>query len=173
MKQLNGSPAKQDLKPSKIDLSQIAVDHPVNRQVAVLDLNTFDATQLTLLEVLDMAEIAGVQPELLGTLLSGKSTKKRMVMMYAMAWCIAKRANASLTYEEVCTWKLEVIGEVSEEQMADRVSRSKMRAEKIVGAASVSGLPQSEAANLTVAELGAYADRQAKVNRAARRHGTR
>jgi hypothetical protein len=78
-----------------------------------------------------------------------------------------------LTYEEVCTWKLEVIGEVSEEQMADRVSRSKMRAEKIVGAASVSGLPPSEAANLTVAELGAYADRQAKVNRAARRHGTR
>lgn len=155
---------KQDLK-SKIDLTQIAAEHPVNLQVAVLDLNTFDATQLTLLEVLDMSETVGVAPEMLATLLSGKSTIKRMRMLYAMAWCIARRANPALTFEEVCTWKLEVIGEVDKEKQALNAAR----AATLVGAAAMTGLTPEQAGSLTVAEIGAYKDRQLKVNRAARR----
>jgi len=165
---------QQGSTQSKIDLSQIAADHPVNEKVAVLDLNTFDATQLTLLEVLDMADITGVEPELLGTLLSAKGqTKKRMTMLYAMAWCIARRADPTLKFPEVCSWKLEIVGEVSSQDIAERTERSNKRAAKIVGAASVSGLPPSEAAQLTVAELGAYADRRARQNRAARRSHAR
>ena len=171
MTQSNGLENPQGSTQNRIDLSAIANEHPVNEKVAVLDLNTFDATQLTLLEILDMSEVTGVEPELLGTLLSAKGkTKKRMTMLYAMAWCIARRADPMLRFAEVCSWKLEVIGEVSAEQIAERTERSKRRATKIVGAASVSGLPPSEAANLTVAELSAYADRRAKQNRAARRH---
>lgn len=174
MTQSNGLEKQQGSTQSKIDLSQIAADHPVNEKVAVLDLNTFDATQLTLLEVLDMADITGVEPELLGTLLSAKGqTKKRMTMLYAMAWCIARRADPTLKFPEVCSWKLEIVGEVSSQDIAERTERSNKRAAKIVGAASVSGLPPSEAAQLTVAELGAYADRRARQNRAARRSHAR
>ena len=174
MTQSNGSEKQQGSTQSKIDLTAIANEHPVNQKIAILDLNTFDATQLTLLEVLDMADITGVEPELLGTLLSAKGqTKKRMTMLYAMAWCIARRADPTLKFPEVCSWKLEIVGEVSSQDIAERTERSNKRAAKIVGAASVSGLPPSEAAQLTVAELGAYADRRARQNRAARRSHAR
>jgi len=130
--------------------------------VAVLDLNTFDASQLTVLEVLDMADIAGVPPEELGGLMEqGQPTVPRMRMLYAMAWCIARRGDASLTFDEVCTWKLEVIGETTE-ALTERTAK---RAKVIVGAAVVSGLPPVAAGQLTLAELGVYNER----NRAARR----
>jgi hypothetical protein len=118
-----------------------------------------------LLEVLDMSEASGVEPENLGALMKSRNTATRMRIMFAMAWVIARRAQPRLTFAEVCTWKLEVIGEV-DPKVAEA---SEKRAAAIVGAAVVSGLPPKEAANLTVAELGAYRDRQAKVNRAARR----
>ena len=138
---------------------QIAAEHPVNQKTAVLDLNTFDATQLTLLEVLDMAEAVGVEPEALGAMIADSSnTSKRMRTMYALAWVIAKRANDYITFAEVCTWKLDVIGEVKPE----KAEASKKRAAIVVGAASVSGLPPSEAGKLTLAEIGAYKDRQTR-----------
>jgi hypothetical protein len=149
----------------KIDLSQIAADNPVNQQVAVLDLNTFDATQLTLLEVLDMSEAAGVEPEALGRLMAGRQNTKRMRLLYALAWCIAKRANPLLTFDEVCRWKLDIIGEVDDAKIA----RNEKRAAIVVNAAAATGLSPTEAGNLTIAELGAYNDRRVKANRAARR----
>ena len=158
--------AKQGSTSNKVDLSAIASEHPVNTKIAVLDLNTFDATQLTLLEVLDMSETVGVPPEALGALLNNKKQQaQRMRMLYAMAWCIARRADPKLTFAEVCTWKLEVIGEVDKE----KVEATAKRAAVVVGAASVSGLPPREAEKLTVAELAAYGDRATKRNRAARR----
>jgi hypothetical protein len=148
---------KQGLTSNKVDLTAIAAAHPIYQQIAVLDLNTFDATQLTLLEILDMSEATGVEPELLGTLLSPKGqTKKRMVMLYAMAWCIARRADPTLRFAEVCTWKLEIIGETD----PAKTQASLQRADKIVGAAIVSGLPPAEAGQLTVAQLDAYANRR-------------
>jgi hypothetical protein len=150
---------------NRVDLTAIAAAHPVNQKTAVLDLNTFDATQLTLLEVLDMAEVTGVEPELLGTLLSGRQTTKRMRMLYAMAWCIARRADPAVRFAEVCTWKLEIIGETD----PARIERAGKRTAMIVGAADVSGLHPDEAAQLTVAELAAYGDRRSRSNRAARR----
>lgn len=154
-------PEVQDLTPTKLDLSAIANEHPVNLRTMVLDLNTFDASQLTLLEVLDMAEAVDVPPEALGSLMSGKQNAKRMKLLYALAWCLARRADAMLTLEEVITWKLEIIGEVK----PGTAERSAKRAATIVNAARVSGLKPSDAQDLTVAQLSAYTG----ANRAARR----
>jgi hypothetical protein len=160
------SEVKQGSTSNRIDLSAVASEHPVNQKIAVLDLNTFDATQLTLLEVLDMSETVGVPPEALGALLNDKRHQaQRMKMLYAMAWCIARRADHKLTFAEVCTWKLEVIGEVDKAKSDEAAKRAAI----VVGAASVSGLPPREAEKLTVAELSAYGDRATKRNRAARR----
>jgi len=158
------SDARQDLTQT-VDLSKIASEHPVNQRVAVLDLNTFDATQLTLLEVLDMAETTGAPPEALGALMSGANTSKRMRLLYAMAWCVARRADASLTFDEVCRWKLEIIGEVTEAH-TERVAQ---RAAIVVGAAETSGLSPQEAGNLTIAELSAYTERRKRRRSKARR----
>lgn len=148
---------------NKLDLSQIAREHPVNQTTAVLDLNTFDASQLTLLEVLDISEVAGVEAAELGLVLSRGQTSKKMLVFYSMAWCIAKRANPFLTFEEFRTYKLEIIGQVD----SNKVQRSQKRASAIVAAAAVSGLHPDEASQLTIAELSAYGERRG--NRAARR----
>lgn len=156
---------KQDLTSNKVDLSAIAAEHPVNQRTAVLDLSTFDASQLTLLEILDMSDATGVEPELLGTLLSAKGTgqaRKKMTMFYAMAWCIARRADPTLRFAEVCTWKIEVIGKSDPIKLEARLKR----ADKIVGAAIVSGLPPSEAVHLTAGELTSYGNRAARRRRA-------
>jgi len=154
----------QDSTPenNRVDLTAIAAAHPVNRRVAVLDLNTFDATQLTVLEVLDMADACSTEPDKLADLLASKQqTGARMRLMFAMAWCIARRADKSLTFDEVCTWKLEIIGEVKPE-VAEKTAK---RAAILVGAAQASGLSPEEAGNLSIAELSQYQQR----NRAARR----
>lgn len=152
---------------SRVDLTAIAAAHPVNQRTAVLDLNTFDASQLTLLEVLDMSEAVGVEPELLGALLSDKkSTARRMKMLYAMAWCVARRADPTLRFAEVCTWKLDITGEAQPEQ----IERNAKRTAAIVGAADVTGLHPDDAAQLTIAEISAYGARRKRANRAVRRH---
>ena len=158
------SDVKQDLIP-KVDLTKIAQEHPVNQRVAILDLNAFDATQLTLIEVLDMAETTGAPPEALGRLMAGANNSKRMRLLYAMAWCVARRADASLTFDEVCTWKLEIIGEVN----AVTTEKVQKRAAVVIGAAEMSGLSPHEAGNLTIAELSAYADRRKRRRSKARR----
>jgi hypothetical protein len=158
-------PERQGSTQNKVDLSQIAADHPVNQQTAVLDLNTFDASQLTLLEVLDMSEASGVDPAELGLILKSGNTGQKMRVFFSMAWCIARRANPFLTFAEVQTWKLEVIGETD----VAKIERAQKRANAIVGAADVSGLHPDEAANLTVAQLSAYGARRKAANRAARR----
>jgi hypothetical protein len=156
---------KLETSISKIDLSAIAAEHPVNQQTAVLNLNTFDATQLTLLEVLDMSDTVGVDPQELASLLKLKTSARKMRLLYAMAWVIARRANLELTFDEVCTWRLEVIGEVNEAS-AERVAK---RAVAVVGVADMTGLPPAEAGKLTVAEINAYSARRKRANRAARR----
>jgi hypothetical protein len=158
-------PEQQGSTSNKIDLSAIAAEHPVNQQTAVLDLNTFDASQLTLLEVLDMSEVSGIDAADLGVVLAQGQTSQKMLIFYGMAWCIAKRANPFLTFQEVRTWKLEIVGEVDRA----KVERNQKRAAAIVGAAAVSGLHPDEAANLTVAQLSAYGERRQRANRAARR----
>jgi hypothetical protein len=109
-----------------------------------------------LLEVLDMAEASGVEPEALATLLKGRSTARKMRMLFALAWVVARRATPDLAYATVCTWKLEVIGEVKENPATAK------RAALVVGAAKLAGVTPTEAGNLTVAEIGAYAARNRK-----------
>lgn len=146
-----------------IDLSAIAERNPVNQKTMVLDLSGFDASKLTLIEVLDMAEIAGVAPEKLASLLGGSSLDPRKArMLYALGWVIARRESPSLTFAEVSRWRMDVKGTMDEKAM--EASRAKARA--LVNAAIMAGVSPEEAERLTMGQLEAYKDRS---NRAARR----
>jgi hypothetical protein len=146
-----------------IDLSAIAEKYPVNTKRMVLDLGSFDATKLTLIEMLDMSEVAGVEPQELASLLGRSSFDPRKArMLYGLAWVIARRAQPGLTYEEVITWKMEVVGKANPKVVA----KSKQRAKAIVNAAELSGLHPDEAGELTIAELGAYRDNRETRRRA-------
>jgi hypothetical protein len=143
-----------------IDLSQIAIDNPVNQQTATLNLSTFDATQLTLLEVMDICEAVEVEPEALGGLLATKS-RKRIQLMYAIAWVIARRPNPDLTLDEVCTWKLDVQGTMNSRTTEASAKRAAMR----VNAAVSTGLAPDDAEKLSIADLAAYADTHKRSRR--------
>lgn len=146
-----------------LNLSEIAARHPVNVRRMTLDLATFDASQLTLLEVLDMSEVAGVAPDKLAGLLMRKGmdpTKARM--LYALAWVIVKRELPDTKFSDVITWKLDVTGKT--DNLKTEVSKSRARAR--VNAATLSGLSPTEAEKLTVAELEAYRANRPKARRA-------
>lgn len=158
-------PSAEPSEPTSepLDLSAIAARHPVNVHSMTLDLATFDASALTLLEVLDMSEVAGVEPSKLAALLARPSTDgTKARMLYALAWVIVRRERPEIKYSEIITWKLNVIGKL--DTMKTEVSKSRARAR--VNAATLSGLPPSEAEKLTVAELQAYKDAQPKMRRA-------
>lgn len=130
----------------------------------VLDLSTFDATALTLLEVLDMSEIAGVGPEELGRLLQRPGmTPAKARLLYALGWCIARREQPDLKFSDVMRWKMTVKGKPDPEKPV----RNAKRAAALVNASNVSGLPPQEAGQLTMAELSAFRS----ANRATRRRG--
>ena len=127
-----------------------------------LDLNTFDPTGLTLIEVLDMSEAAGIDSGELVSVLNetGMSPTKARVL-YALAWCIMRRAEPDVKFSDVLTWKLDLIGKVE-----TKVSnRAQARARARVNAAKLTGLPPAESDKLTIAELDAY--RQAQPRRRA------
>lgn len=118
-----------------------------------LDLNTFDPSGLTLLEVLDMAEASGTDAgNLIGVLNQRGMTPGKARVLYALAWVIVKRAEPEVRFSEVMTWKLELIGKVETKVSTAAQARARAR----VNAAKLAGVTPAEADKLTIAELDAY-----------------
>jgi hypothetical protein len=160
---MESSAERSEPTSEPLDLSAIAARHPVNVHSMTLDLATFDASALTLLEVLDMSEVAGVEPTELAKLLARPSTDTTKArMLYALAWVIVKRERPEIKYSEIITWKLNVVGKIDNAKTKASTSRARAR----VNAATLSGLPPKEAEKLTVAELQAYRDNRPKTRRA-------
>src|SRR5262245_14490129 len=149
-----------------IDISAIAEKHPVNQKTAVLDLSHFNANNLTLLDVLDISEKAQSDPERLPTLLGlGKNSPRKMRMLVALVWVIARRDNPSLTFEEVSTWRIQIKGEVDKEAMRQQAARDKA----LVTASQNSGIPLAgDPGQLTVGQMAAITDNRQKRRRARR-----
>ena len=140
------------LKP--VDLSAITEQHPVHQRVMTLDLNRFDPSGLTLIEVLDMAEVSGTDTSNLSKALNGPGmTPTKARVLYALAWVIVRRAEPDVRYSDVVTWKLDVIGTKVETVVSNRAMA---RARARVNAAKLTGLTPGEADKLTIAELDAY-----------------
>jgi len=85
----------------------------------------------------------------------GKLREKALLMM-AVAWVIARRVEPDLTFEEVCTYKLEVVGEPLDDQKA------KDRATAIVSVAQLAGISPDEAKKMTVSEIEALTELRRK-----------
>jgi hypothetical protein len=118
-----------------------------------LDLNTFDPSGLTLVEVLDMADAAGVgSGELIGVLNQAGMTPDKARVLYALAWVIVRRAEPDTRYSEVITWKLELVGKAETKVSTQAQQRARAR----VNAAKLAGVTPAEADKLTIAELDQY-----------------
>jgi len=120
-----------------------------------LDMERFDPSNLTLLETLDMCEAAGIEtaelPSLLGTVGGSQITGRAARFLYAFGWTIAKRADPSLTFEEVQTWRMNITGKMN----PAAVERNRKRAIATINAASTLGVSPREAEKATLAEIAA------------------
>lgn len=142
-----------------LDLAAIAERHPVNEKTMRMDLTAFDAGKLTLLEVLDMSAVCGVEPTQLAVQLKSKAmTQTKARLLYALAWVIVRRELPDTKFSDVLTWKLDIQG-----KMETGVSTaSKARARATVNAAKLAGVSPREAEAMTIAELDAYRASQPK-----------
>lgn len=139
------------MKPSKPDLTLKTYEKP--RKVT-LDLQYLDSGNLTLLDALDIVDASGVQPHRFQQTLASKSVSgsAKAKMLYAFAWVLARRLEPGLTWEEMQTYDLEIVGEMPSQEENDRVQQ---RANVVMGVVRATGMTPAEAERLTMAEVRA------------------
>lgn len=134
------------------------------RERVEFDMSRVDLGKLTLMELLDASDAAGVEFTEITESLHDASKQARV--FYALAWVILRREDKSLTFETVCELDLVVTGEVDEEEAAKTTARAK----KVVAVATVMGITPAEAEGATIAQIGAATElAEARVRRARRR----
>lgn len=139
-------PAKPDLVVSDI----LADAAPVRK--LVINVGSMSVGALTLLEALDISEASGFDGDDFQAVMRRGSLRDKAKLMYAFAWVVARRVEPDLTYDEVCTYQLEIVGEP-----ADQAKQMK-KAETVVAVASLAGVSPEEAKNMSVAEVAAISD---------------
>jgi hypothetical protein len=151
-----------DEKPD-LTLNEVTVPRNIT-----LNIGTVTPGNLTLLEALDIAEAAQVDTDDFGIVISGKVGKrKQALLMYAMAWVLARRQEPTLTWMEVQTYQLTVIGKAATEGMLESEQK---RAAAIAGVALLAGVSTQEAEDMTVAQVAAITSiTRARRHRTARR----
>ena len=137
---------EQSRKPDLI-VSDLLSEHPARR--LVINASDIRPGRLTLLEALDIAEASGIDAENFSAILGGRRLKPKALLLYAIAWVIARRAEKDLTFEEVCTYRLEVVGK------QPNVEQDAKRAEVVMSVAAMAGVSPEEAKTMTVAEVNA------------------
>lgn len=145
---------------ASFSLSDI-LDETVPQQLT-FDLSTVDLGRLTLMEIYDLCEAAGVEPEgLMAAVQSSGAVRARVV--YAAAWVILRRKDRSLTFETVSQYDLTIEGEMQNTINSDK------RAKSAVAVAALAGVSTEEAAQMTMAEIHEVTELAERRNRAARR----
>ena len=147
-------------KPDLI-VSDLLTEYPARR--LVIRTEDIHAGRLTLLEALDIADASGINAENFSEVLGSTALKPKALLLYAIAWVIARRVEKDLTFEEVCTYRLEVVGAPADE------ARDMRRAEAVMSVAALANVSPEEAKNMTIAEINAMTT--IRKRRARRRAG--
>lgn len=147
-------------KPDLV-VSDLLTEVPLRKLV----INVADVRpgRLTLMEALDIAEASGFDADDFTRVLQRGTLRQKARLLYAFAWVVARRIEPDLTYEEVCTYQLDVKGEPASGKDDAK------RAEAVVAVAALAGVSPDEAEQMTIAEVQAVSDlhRKRNVKRAA------
>jgi hypothetical protein len=120
-----------------------------------------------LLEALDFSDAARIEPDEFVSTMTGKQTRKQALLMYALAWVMARRVEPGLTFEEVCTYQLEVKGKPL---TTEELERGQKRADAVAGVAMLANVTPDEAEGMTLAEVTAVTSiTKARMRRTHRR----
>jgi hypothetical protein len=147
-------------KPDLI-VSDLLSEYPPRR--LIINVADIHAGRLTLLEALDIADASGIYADNFAEVMGGPDLKRKALLLYAMAWVIARRVEKDLTFDEVCTYKLEVVGKAADAESDVR------RAEAVMSVAALANVSPAEAKEMTIAEISAMT--KIRKRRARRRAG--
>lgn len=139
----------QQTKPDLV-VSDLLTEHPARK--LIINVVDIQPGRLTLLESLDIVDASGIDAARFGYVLGKGSLRDKARLMYAFAWVVARRVEPELTFEEVCTYSLEVRG------TAPSSEAEKKRAAAVVAVATLAGVSTEEAKNMTIAEVAAVTD---------------
>jgi hypothetical protein len=128
----------------------------------ILEVAKLNPAALTMLDALDMADASGIKPQDFTNVLQGKDERSKVLVLYAFAWVIGRRLEPGLTFQEVCTYQLEVIGKPPTKIETEAAIN---RAKTTVNLAMMAGITPDEAEQLTVAEAAAVVDIQKQRRR--------
>lgn len=147
------------------NLAEILDLHP--RRRVEFDMSRIDIGQLTLIELLDASEAAGVKMDQVSEAMLDPF--RQVHMFYALAWVILRREDKSLTFQAVCEFDLIVTGEPDE----DAAEKAKDRAKTVTAVAALARVSPQEAEGMTINQIEAATELQVARNRAARRGARR
>jgi hypothetical protein len=133
---------KQDLILSEI---------PTIRKVS-LNLAMVDASKISLIDAIDIANVSGVSADKFNRTLAGPDKLAQAKLMYAFAWVIARRIEPGITWDEMLTYDLEVIGTP---MSAEEVEAEAKKARAVMGVVRLAGVTPDVARNLSMAEVQA------------------
>jgi 3-hydroxyisobutyrate dehydrogenase-like beta-hydroxyacid dehydrogenase len=131
-----------------------------------LDISAITPGNLTLLEALDIAESSGVDVDEMADVIRGPQTHAQGMLVYAMAWVLARRLEPELTFAEVRTYQVELVGQAA---TAAQIEAEQKRAVAVASVAMLAGVSTAEAEDMTVAEVAAVTS----ITKARRRNARR
>jgi len=118
----------------------------------ILRVSDVHPGSLTLLEALDIMDASGIPSTEFARVMERGRLRQKALLMMAVAWVVARRIEPDLTFAEVCTYQLEVVGEPADDQKA------RERAKAIVGVSQLAGVSTEEAKKMTVSEIEALTE---------------
>lgn len=134
--------AKQDLTLSEI---------PPIRKVS-LNLAMVDASKISLIDAIDIARVSGIDTHKFSQTLAGADATSKAKLMYAFAWVVARRIEPGITWDEMLTYDLEVIGTP---MTAEETEAEAQKARAVMGVVRLAGVTPDVARNLSMAEVQA------------------
>jgi hypothetical protein len=136
----------QQTKPD-LTLSEI----PNIRKVS-LNLAMVDASKISLIDAIDIARVSGISADKFNRTLAGKDAPEQAKLMYAFAWVIARRIEPGITWDEMLTYDLEVIGTP---MTAEETEAEALKARAVMSVVKMAGVTPDVARNLSMAEVQA------------------
>lgn len=103
------------------------------------------------MDAFDITDKSGVSGEDFGKVLKGNGPE-RARLLYAFAWVIARRVERGLTWEEMLTYNLEIIGTPMTEAEQDREAE---KARAVMNVVRLAGVSPDDAREMSMAEVAA------------------
>ena len=121
-------------------------------RTVTLNLKNLNPSRITLLDALDIARVSGISSNHFQRTLAGTDETGKAQLMYAFAWVIARRVEPGLTWEEMCTYQLNIEGDPPSR---DELDADRVKARAVMNVVQLAHVTPDVAEQMTVAQVQA------------------